>query len=323
MIKKIIRKINKRTTSNSNPFLNQLEKNKGRQIQFYNFWEQPYEQMFWYRFLTTRPELLNRNSKLKYAFFSVFGSRDIVDYVDADVKIFYSAENLKVDNYSTYSDHFLSSNKIDLSLGFEYFEHERYIRFPNWMDVFFLKAEEIKLVCNQLRYPNTENKSRFAACVASHGGKGLRDSIVDELNKINSVSCPGKFRHNDDSLGTQYKDNKMEYLKSFYFNICPENSNAMGYVTEKLFQSISVGCIPIYWGSYNKPELDVLNQDAIIFWTPDGDNTSAIKLIDELQSSPKLMKEFISQPRLLKNADEYIDCQMAKVEFELKKLITK
>ncbi len=298
----------------------QIKKNKGKQIQFYNFWEQPYETMFWYRFLTVRPELLNKNPKLKFAFFSVFGNREIINDVNADVKIFYSAENLKVDNYLVYSDHFLSSNKINLSMGYEYFDHERYVRFPNWMDVFFLKKEDIKKTCNQLRYPNIANKNCFAACVASHGGKGLRDSIVDSLNDIDTVSCSGKFRHNDDSLVTQFNDNKIEYLKSFYFNICPENSNAMGYVTEKLFQSISVGCIPIYWGSYNKPELEVLNQDAIIFWNPKADNSSSIKLIKELYNSPKLMQEYIKQPRLIEGAEDYILSIIDSIEKKIMKI---
>ena len=319
MIKNIINKINNRSEQDS-IIKKQIEVNKGKLIQFYNFWEQPSEEMFWYQFLMTRPELLKVNPKLKFGFFSVFGSRQIIDHVDTDINIFYTAENLKVTNYFDYSDHFLSSNKIHLSLGFEYFEHQSYIRFPNWMDVFFLRTNDIKQVCQQLRYPNIENKNHFASCIDSHGGNGLRDSIVDALSEIGEVSCPGKFRHNDDSLKNKYYDNKIEYLKQFQFNICPENSNAMGYVTEKIFQAISVGCIPIYWGSYNKPELEVLNQDAIIFWNPSGNNTKAIKLINELQSSPKLMNDFISQPRLNKYAEEYITSTIQKIEQKINSL---
>ena len=298
--------------------MNQIALNKGRQIQFFNFWDQPYEEIFWTRFLKARPELLN--NKLKYGFYSVFGDRAILDKTETEINVFYTAENLKVKNYFDYLDHYLTNGKIDLALGFEYFEHEKYVRFPNWMDVFFLKTNEVKEVCNRLRFPNVENKDRFASCVASHG-KGLRESIIDSLNSIEQVSCPGKFRHNDDSLINQYNDDKLEYLKRFQFNICPENSNALGYVTEKLFQAISVGCIPIYWGSYNRPELDVLNQDAIIFWNPEGDNTDAIKLINDLHHSPKLMKEFLSQPRLLSTADEHIQDTFLLIENKLNELI--
>lgn len=143
----------------------------------------------------------------------------------------------------------------------------------------------------------------------------LRENIIQSFSSISKVSCPGKFRHNDDTLLKDFNDDKMEYLKRFYFNICPENSNAMGYVTEKLFHCISAGCIPIYWGSYNNPEPDVLNKDAIIFWSSDEQkNKASLKLISDLYESPKLMNDFLSQPRLLPTAEEYIYNQMDLIE---------
>lgn len=57
---------------------------------------------------------------------------------------------------------------------------------------------------------------------------------------------------------------KMECLSTYRYNICPENSCAHGYVTEKIFQSLAVGCIPIYWGGTIPVEPRVLRQDAII-----------------------------------------------------------
>lgn len=322
MIHNIINKINKQKESRQNLSV-QIEKNRGRQIQFYNFWEQPFEEMFWNRFFLARPSLLKNKPDLKLGFFSVFGDRSILNKVGCDVNIFFTAENVK--NRFNYVDHFLTEQKIGLSMGFEYFENERYVRFPNWMDVFFMKTEEIKSVCQFLRYPNIKNKTSFASCICSHdnikGTEGLRGSIIDALNMIENVSCPGHFRHNDDTLVNDFGDNKLEYLKRFQFNICPENSNAMGYVSEKIFQAISVGCIPVYWGSNNRPELDVLNQDAIIFWEKDGDNSSAIKTICELKESPKLMKEFLSQPRLLPTAEEYIEHTILLIENKIRNLI--
>jgi alpha(1,3/1,4) fucosyltransferase len=323
MISKIRNKINEQKKGRLNIAL-QMDRNRGRQIQFYNFWEQQFDYMFWNRFFEARPYLLKDKPDFKVGFFSVFGDRNIINKIDCDVNIFYTAENIKT--RIDYSDHFLSEQKIGLSMGFEYFENERYVRFPNWMDVFFLKIEEIKSICQLLRFPNIENKKYFASCICSHdnikGTEGLRGSMIDALNEIENVSCPGNFRHNDDKLKHDYNDNKLEYLKHFQFNICPENSNTMGYVTEKIFQAISVGCIPIYWGSYNRPELDVLNQDAIIFWNKDGDNSTAIKLINDLKVSPKLMKEFLEQPRLLPTAEEYIENTFHTIQKRIYELIT-
>lgn len=299
----------------------QLQLNQGRQVQFYNFWQQPLDEMYWNRWFKARPELLGNKPNLKVGMFSVFGDRNVINHTDCDVNIFYSAENLKCESYWRYSDAFLSEQKIDLSIGFEYFEHERYCRFPNWMDVFFVVQSDIPRVCSQLRYPDISNKTRFATLVSSHDRNGLRTNIMDILEGIGQVSCPGKYRHNDDSLQNQFGDDKMAYLNQFQFNICPENSNAMGYVTEKVFQSIASGCVPIYWGSCNRPELDVLNQDAIIFWNPNGDNSASLRLIEDLVRSPMMMQEFLSQPRLLPTAEEYISDAMSRIEHRIKTII--
>jgi Glycosyltransferase family 10 (fucosyltransferase). len=92
-------------------------------------------------------------------------------------------------------------------------------------------------------------------------------------------------------------------LKQFYFNICPENSNCAGYVTEKVFEAISAGCIPIYWGDYNHPEPSILNEEAILFWQKDEDNQDLIQKISGLFSSPEEMDRFLRLPRLKEGAE--------------------
>ncbi|MBC7742933.1 MAG: hypothetical protein H7061_12105 [Bdellovibrionaceae bacterium] len=45
---------------------------------------------------------------------------------------------------------------------------------------------------------------------------------------------------------------KLLVLKNYRFSICYENAYGIpGYVTEKIFDSLSAGCIPIYWGAPN------------------------------------------------------------------------
>lgn len=300
-----------------------LELNQNRQIQFYNFWQQPFDEMYWNRWFMARPYLFKDKPNLKVGMFSVFGDRNIIKKTNCDINLFYSAENLKEGSHARYADGFLLEPKINLSMGFEYFENERYCRFPNWMDVFFVKQDEVKSICQRLRYPQIQNKNKFAACICSHDRNGLRSEMSDSFEQFSSVSYPGKFRHNDDSLMKDFGDDKMKYLQQFVFNICPENSNAFGYVTEKIFQAINVGCVPVYWGCQNRPEPDVLNWNAMILWNPGGPskNKDTLKLIEDLMNSPKLMMEFLSQPRLLTTAEEYIlDC-MNDVENKVVKII--
>lgn len=302
----------------------QVKSNIGRQIQFYNFWNESFDTMYWYRFIHSNKTLLEALNDKTIGFYSVFGSRKIIEKTKCDINIFYSAENVRTRN-NQYTDYFMNNHKVDLAMGFECFEDDRYIRFPNWLELFFLNSEDIPKICETLRYPNVNNKTKFVSCIARHdsvkGAVGLRGSIIDALSEIDTVTCAGKFRHNDDTLVSKYSDNKIEYLRDFYFNICPENSNGYGYVTEKIFQSIVAGCIPIYWGSYSNPEPDILNKDAIIIWEKDKDNTSSISLIRDLVRSPNLMKDFLSQPRLVKTAEEKISFIFNSLENRLLDII--
>ena len=64
--------------------------------------------------------------------------------------------------------------------------------------------------------------------------------------------------------------------------------------------------MPIYWGSNNNPEPDVLNHDAILFWRKDGDNENMLKTVAELEGNPTRYREFFEQPRLQPNAWEVV-----------------
>tara|TARA_B100000963_G_scaffold78022_1_gene66042 strand:+ start:11126 stop:12133 length:1008 start_codon:yes stop_codon:yes gene_type:complete len=49
-----------------------------------------------------------------------------------------------------------------------------------------------------------------------------------------------------------YADSKSSVLQKFKFSICYENVYGLnGYITEKIFDSMFAGCVPIYWGAEN------------------------------------------------------------------------
>ncbi len=51
-------------------------------------------------------------------------------------------------------------------------------------------------------------------------------------------------------------DSKLNVLTNYKFNICYENAQEItGYVTEKIHDSFTAGCVPIYWGAPNIKEL--------------------------------------------------------------------
>lgn len=42
--------------------------------------------------------------------------------------------------------------------------------------------------------------------------------------------------------------NKIRTLRAYRFNLCFENCDRDGYITEKLLQALIAGCVPLYWG---------------------------------------------------------------------------
>ena len=299
----------------------QHQQQRGYDVQFYNIWEgQRHDELYWYQFLKAKGlNGIGRN----IAFFSCFGPKEIIDYVKADVKVFISGENLTFAHYAAYANHALDNSSIDFSMGLAVVNNPRYIRFPLWMDYMFpadSAVDDIRKKCVTLRYPILENKDKFCCMIASNSANGLRKEMMEKIGTIDHVDSAGRFMHNDDSLQAQYADKKLDYMRQYIFNICPENSSAYGYTTEKLFEAISCGCIPIYWGA-ELADKDVINEDALVFWNREDDGKEAIKKITELYSNPKLMEEFMRQPRLMPTAEEYVLDTFATIETRFRKLI--
>lgn len=74
--------------------------------------------------------------------------------------------------------------------------------------------------------------------------------MYGQYSTIGRVDCDGKLFHNNNDLKQVYHDDKLEYLRRYRFNLTPENTNHKDYVTEKLFEAIASGCIPIFRNKY-------------------------------------------------------------------------
>ena len=253
--------------------------------------------------------------------FSVFGPKSKIVESKAKIKIFWTGEPNTL--YTEYKDNCLGY--ANLSLGSNRIEHKNYIRFPLWIfsnfdyinlnkDNIFQKVIEI----NKSKY----TKTKFASLIASWGGEdNLRGTIYNHISKIDKIYCPSKFLHNDDSLKNEFNDNKLEYLKQFKFNICPENVIEDGYITEKLFDAFKTGCIPIWNGDINI-EPNVINKNSVLYWEKDSDNKELIKEIERLHKDETYYNNFISQPRLIvDNATDYIYNQIKQLHDRLEEFI--
>ncbi|MBP5328955.1 MAG: hypothetical protein J6Y75_03575 [Spirochaetaceae bacterium] len=282
-------------------------------IRFTGYYPEPQEYFenyyFSHFFNLTNPVKIS-SYKPDIEFFSVWDSPSKALKSKAKCKIFYTGECVHSDVYPefrVFENHLLDS--VDLSMGFDYLNKPNYIRYPLWILYYFNKKpvfskDEIKSFIDSINSTHF-TKSRDIAMIVRHDRHGSREKLLNALPESVSVCSAGGWRHNDDSLWNEFKNDKKAYLDQFKFNICTENFDYPGYVTEKLFQAFYSDCIPVYWGSGNKPEPEVINYDAVIFYDPENPGETAEK-ITTLLNNQHLYEEFRKQPKLLDSSVDYI-----------------
>jgi hypothetical protein len=150
-----------------------------------------------------------------------------------DLNIWYTPENLRPpldQNFDIFLSHDL--DKYD----------GRNIYLPIWATRFgasidLAVQEQKKFLINR----KPPERGRNGICAVISNPELIRMSFINELRK----SCPVDIYG---ALGQSIND-KEEVLLRYKFNICFENDDFPGYVTEKPFEAWESGCIPIWWGN--------------------------------------------------------------------------
>lgn len=306
-------------------FKNHQYSEKYKNIKFYNFWQMSVEDNWLFQFITQRRIASHKDN---IAFFSVFGPRIFIKGYKGK-KIFFTGENVQpstvIPQRMQYSDNCV--NEVDLSLGFDYLDNHNYLRFPLWImymippNATLSKIKTLIENINNQSFRLSPNRNRFACQISRHDVNGIRGRVVCLLNNIDHVTCAGNFMNNSSELHIDYNDNKIEFLKNFKFNICAENSSERGYITEKIFESILGGCIPVYWGGLRKEfiEPEIINENSFLYYEI-GRERELTDMIELLHMDDKTYQHFISIPPFKKEAPELIWERIQKLEKLLKEL---
>jgi len=245
----------------------------------------------------------------KLNFYGVFGKGKFVRQAIDGKKIFFSMENLDKKNTGwnrKFGDYCLPY--VDLSMGFGDVMNDKYFRFPLWIQYLFSPTADRQEIAQTIKEINGAwyPKTKECALIAGHDKHGTREMIYRGVKDILQVEFAGRWNNNTQDLWVNYDNNKIEYLKKFKFNICPENINTNLYVTEKLFEAFQAASIPIYYGSNNIPEEGIVNPEAVIFWNPREDNENARRLIVELKENEAFYQSFMQKPKLLPGTVDYV-----------------
>ncbi len=310
-------------------FFKQKEESQHTYIKTINYWNDDKTDWF-YNFIEHHQLNLYKH---EIYIFSVFSDKRLIKHVPKDsIKLFFSGECVQpvgFPKFHQYSDYYLSI--IDLSMSYDHINHQKYLRFPLWILYCFSPNATFQDIDNFVNTINNQSlrnkpKNRFACLLARHDKLAhARQPPYELLNPIENIQCAGKFLNNTDELITVYQDDKICYLKEFRFNLCPENCNSKGYVTEKIFDAIRTGCIPVYWGSNNMPEPEILNPDAILFYDPNSKEKqqALYDKVSNIWHNEKSYQEFSAIPPFKENANEIIWQYFINLKNRLKDIIDK
>lgn len=174
---------------------------------------------------------------------------------------------------------------------------------PKMFDQNHLWAWESNLVDDFVRkghfaeVPGYHDRKGPELCfVSSHCGVPFRDDMINALKSIGiTVEGYGKCFHSPDpSIQNRCNNDKSCLQKSYRFCLIIENSDSPGYHTEKIYDALRDGCIPVYWA--NSDALDFMPSDESVILIRDYlNNLSALKAkIEMINADPHLWHSFLN-----------------------------
>lgn len=253
----------------------------------------------------------------KINIYSLFGYRAYLERRLSKVKsdqinIFYTQENVSketiIPRHRQYRDYLIGF--VDFSLGFDYIEDERYLRFPYWFLGFVppdASFESITSVINSINSfdGNVDDKIYDCSLISRHDHTGYREKVVRLLEPLMDIRFEGEWNNNSSDLWKKFSNDKIKYLNYCRFNIAFENSNSYGYVTEKIFDAFRGQAIPIYWGGDHVVEPSIIEEGSFLYFderNPD----NLYNEVDYLLRNKKAYKEFLGQRKIKLTAAEKI-----------------
>lgn len=132
-------------------------------------------------------------------------------------------------------------------------------------------------------------------CNAKNG----RNDIIKEVMSIGDVDVHSYGTCLRNKSGGGRGTDKIEIMSKYKFCIAMENSNEVDYVSEKLWQSLGAGCLPIYYGAPNIAEhLPVPLQKIIINYADFGSPKALSDELVRINQNDTLYNEFFEWKKL-------------------------
>lgn len=206
-------------------------------IHFVDFWDKfQNESNFLLKSVQVIYEVELDDQNPQIVFFSHFGNEH--KKFEKSVLFFFSGEPLNID-----------FSKCDYALSWRFLKRRNHYRLPlfkmYFQDVVRWKLQYKKNGNSEKLLSDWYNKKGLCCMVVSNPNCEIRNKVYLELSKYIPIDSGGKHLNN---VGGPV-ENKAQFIRDYKFVLAFENSSHPGYTTEKIFEPILEGCIPIYWGN--------------------------------------------------------------------------
>ena len=140
-------------------------------------------------------------------------------------------------------------NECDYSVSCLEIDDPRHLRLPTY--VFYGDAEAL-VRRDEDPAGILAEKTKFCSIVVSgqHPRKNRnRAEFFEKLSRYKPVDSGGRYKNNVGGPIQGGSKGKIEFLRSYKFNIAFENGSYPGYTTEKIWEAMMARTLPIYWGN--------------------------------------------------------------------------
>ena len=220
-------------------------------------------------------------------------------------KIFFSAENWKQPADPSIALYLTSSRTEDAT----------HLRIPTWMTFldWFSGSTELPTdhTVNPIRLPvhfamtphpiPFSERHRFCGFVVSNPVCDMRNNAFHAINQYKTVDSGGALYNNmGGQLSLKYPGggcgdiSKYHFFSDCQFTISFENSQAPGYITEKLLHAKMAGCVPLYWGD----EQTDFVPNSFINVSKIQNPTVLVTIIKKMEENPAMCAKMAATPLL-------------------------
>ena len=228
--------------------------------------------------LSEKFEIIEDPNNPDYIIYNVFGCKNIKNKYKKAIKIAYYTENQIPDFLC--ADYAISQHHINFL--------DRYLRIPYFIGL--SKKFNNLLFSSVRRYYLRFKKQKFCAAIISNNKtySKFRLDFIDMLNKYKKVDMGGRHNNNVGNI-----TNKISFLRKYKFSIAMENTEADGYLSEKILHSFLSGTIPIYYGDYLLDEF--INPKTYILIRGEKDINNKIEYIKKIDNDDNLFKRILKE----------------------------